>query len=201
MATGNDPPPADADLGAPIDVFKPMAANVAAGFVLAGLLVVAGAAAVWFPLWGAYRAGWNLPLNAEKDWSWLTVVLFAVIGVLALWMAAAFAQFARGLIAHRVEVYADGFRHHTRGGVEAVRWADVAGVRETILYERPPVLKGAARLLIPKVASTSYAVATRAGKVYEFDGNAVKAIRRFGRVLRAQADRLALPWETVEEHA
>jgi hypothetical protein len=44
-------------------------------------------------------------------------------------------------------------------------------------------------------------VVTKSGKEFGFDGDAVKAIKRFGSLLREQAERLSLPWESVEEHA
>ncbi|OWK46772.1 hypothetical protein FRUB_00471 [Fimbriiglobus ruber] len=42
---------------------------------------------------------------------------------------------------------------------------------------------------------------TASGEKFGFDGNSVKSIRRFGKLLREQADRLSLPWEVVEEYA
>jgi len=51
------------------------------------------------------------------------------------------------------------------------------------------------------LASTSYNVVVVHGKEYGFDGNTIGSIKRFGRVLREQADRFYLPWETLEQHA
>jgi hypothetical protein len=177
-----------------------MLGNVAAGLVISALLLTGGAAAAGFSLRAAYLAGGDLPLNAEKDVSWVVVGLGCVAGLLLLGGGVALAVYCRGLLAHRVEVRAGGFRYVTRRSADDVRWEEVARVVETVVYERHPVLKFPASMLLPKVASTSYTVVTGSGREYEFDANSVRAIRRFGKVLRAQADRLGLAWETVERH-
>jgi hypothetical protein len=82
-----------------------------------------------------------------------------------------------------------------------VLWPEVAVIRETLLYERPPILHGPARKLLPEMASKSYLLYTYEGEKFPFDGNSVKDIRRFGEALRAIAKREFLDWETVEEHS
>jgi hypothetical protein len=188
-------------LGDRLQVFTPMMANTIAGFIISALLLVGGAAAICFPLRAAYVAGWDLPVNVNKGWSWLAVGLFCLIGTGLTVGGGVLATYCYGLISHRVEVWTNGFRYCSRQSVEEVFWADIDRIRETVLYERPPILKGPAKLLLPKLTSISYTVMTVSGKEYGFDGNSVKSIKRFGKLLREQADRLSLPWETVEEHA
>lgn len=201
MMAGDDFQSRASDPGQAVEVFKPMMGNIIAGFILSMLLIIGGAAAVGFPLRGAYLAGWNLPLEAKQGWCWLAVGLGCFLGAVLLGCGAGLAVYSRWLAAHRVEVHANGFRYCSRQSAEDVPWAQVRRIRETILYERPPILKGPAKLLIPKVASTSYTVVTATDKEYGFDGNSVKAIGRLGGILRKVADRLSLSWETVEEHA
>jgi hypothetical protein len=190
----------DAQLGELDAVFEPMSANIVAGFIISLLLIVGGLSAIGFSLHAAHVAGWKLPTNAERGWSWINVGLATLLGVALITGGLVLGRFARGLMSHRVEVFAKGFRYCSRGSAEPVLWTNIGGIRETILYERPPILKGPAKLLLPKVASFRYLVVTNRGKEYSFDGNSIKSIERFGNILRAQAERLSLPFETVEEH-
>jgi hypothetical protein len=191
------PPTQDAELGVPREVFRPALGNILAGFIISALLVGGGAAAIGFPLHAAQTANWNLPFDTKIGWTWLAVGLVSAIGVGLIIGGVLLARYVRGLIPIWVETYTQGFRYHARQTTENVLWVDIIRITETILHQRPPILKFPARLLIPKVASHSYTVATKFGKEYSFDGNSIKRITRLGDVLRAQARRLSLRWETV----
>ena len=184
-----------------IEEFRPMAANLLAGFLLATLLAFGGAAAIVFPIRGAYLAGWRLPFWVEKGWSWGAVGIAVLLGIFLMACGVLLLVFTRGLIGRRVEVCAAGLRYFAEDIGEDVPWNEIAGIRETLLYERPPILKGPAQLILPKFVSAFFLVVTTSGRELRFDGNSIKGIRRFGEILREQAGRLDLPWETVEEHA
>ena len=92
---------------------------------------------------------------------------------------------------------ANGFRYRRWGEDTEIAWTTVALIREIILYERPPILKGPASLLLPKIASKSYLVTTSDGQKFCFDGNSVAKIKRLGEMLHERAMALELPWETV----
>ncbi len=108
--------------------------------------------------------------------------------------------FAHGIMSSFVEICRDGFRFKWRTSAESVPWKLVTRIQETIFYERPPLLKWPASLLLPKFASASYLVFTATDKSYPFDGNSVREIKRFGEVLRRKAEELSVLWETVEDH-
>ena len=201
MATGEDVASEGDGIGEVVEVFHPGMDNVVAGFILSALLLCGGAAAVGLPVRAAYLAGWNLPMNAKPGWSWSAVGLFCAIGVALLGAGVALAVYARWLAGHRVDMCANGLRQVTPRSVSEVRWADVAAIRETVLYERLPLLKGPAKLLLPKIASRSYMVVTVAGAEHGFDGDSVRHLKRFGVALRAGADGAGVAWQTVEEHA
>jgi Protein of unknown function (DUF3592) len=190
-----------ADLGAKREVFSPRMANTVAGFIISALLVVGGTAAIGLPLREAYLADWNLPVYVKTGWCWLAIGVLAVVGVFLAAGGIVLMRFSKALLSHRVELFANGFRFGPQDSAEVALWTNVVRVRETILYERPPILKGAAKLLLPKIASASYVIVTKSGKEYGFDGNSIKEIQTFAQVLRDLANRLSLPWETVEEHA
>jgi hypothetical protein len=188
----------DARLGNCLEIFKPMPANIIAGFII-GILLIGGSLALFtFLLREVHLAGGNLPLYAKKGMCWLVVGLGSVIGIVLMVGGVVVTIYSKGLIASRVEVYVNGLRQCSRRSNEQILWCDVEKVRETILYERPPLLKGPLKLLLPKCSSASYTLVTPT-KEYSFDGNSIKAIKRFGDLLRERAQLTSLPWETVEE--
>jgi hypothetical protein len=200
MSTSNDKLPPNPRLGDLIEEFRPMMGNIVAGMIISAAMVLGGAAAILLPLRQAYLAHWHLPLNVETGWSWLAVGGFALIGVLLVVFGALLAIYSKGLMSRRVELRENGFRYCSRKSGEDVTWAEVNLVQETNLHERPPILKGPAKLLVPKIVSTSYTLNTASGRKYCFNGNSIKAIKRFGELLRAEAGRRSLNWETIEEH-
>jgi hypothetical protein len=203
IGEANDGPidlvPQGTEPGEPIELFRPMTANIVAGFIIAAIMIIAGVAFIGFPLRGAYQAHWNLPFKVDKGWCWLAVGLFNVLGVGLVVGGVMLSAYSKRLISSWTEVSPDGFRNCWRGDLASVRWADVSRIKETILHERPPVLKAPANMLLPTVASRSYTITTKEGKEYGFDGNSIKAIKRFGKRLHQEAERIGLPWETVEE--
>ncbi len=181
-------------------VFRPGLGNALAGVVSALALLAAAAALVARSAWLVYAGGGRPPPQTRGDGSpdWAGVVMMAVVG-LGLAAGAALLRYARWLLAHRVEVRPDGFRYGAGASADEVPWSDVVLIRELIRYERSPVLKFPARLLLPKLDRTSYAVTTAGGKAYYFGVNSVRGIRRFGAALREQATRSGVRWETVEQ--
>jgi hypothetical protein len=199
MADEPDRTPTEA-MGQRREVFRPMLGNIIAGFIISGLLVAGGLAMIGGPTLKAAGRDWDLPNYDAHGLAWLWLVLFWVIGLGLVAAGVALARYAQGLISHRVEVWTDGFQFWKRGSADEVRWTAVRLVRETIQYERPPILKGPAKLVLPKLASWSYSVIADTGTSYEFDGNSIKAIKQFGRLLRERAEANGVPWEQVEVH-
>jgi hypothetical protein len=188
------------DLGPVWATFTPFKRNIVAGSVLSALIAIGGASAVVFPLLAAYRANWNLPVNVQKGWCWLAVGVFCLLGAGLIVGGALLAKYTRGLTSHRVELCENGFRRGLRDSIEHVFWDDVVCVRETILYERPPILKPPAIWLLPEMASSRYKIVTASGKEHDFDGNSIGEIKRFGKIIREFAAAMSLRWETVEDH-
>ena len=166
--------PLDKRLGEPTEVFQPSPANTVAGYIIAALLLAAAWAAIWFPLRAARLAGWNLPFNREKGWCWFAVLMLVAIGVGLAIGAVALLLKLRVISARRVELCPGGLRFWSGSIAEEVPWAEVRAIRETTVYQRPPVLKGEAQLLLPKLASKGYTVVAASGKVFACDGNSIK---------------------------
>ena len=101
-----------------------------------------------------------------------------------------------------MSVCQNGFRYRSQGIVEDVEWIEVSRVREEILAGRGPTLGGPVKLLVRMVAdsaSTRFVVMTQSGKRFEFDGNSVRAIERFRKLLVSQSIRHSFPWEYVRD--
>ena len=186
-------------LGSRIDSFKPMMGNIIAGFILGLLSCSAGVAAYIFSIRSAIRQNWDLPLVEGKELSWLVFGLVIFAGTVMLLMGAAFIRLSRSLVGLRVDIHVNGIRYRPRRSYEDIAWGEINRILETITYERPPILTGPAAFLLPKLASVSYTVFIEE-KQFLFDGNTIKAIKRFGRVLKEHASRASVVWEIVESH-
>jgi hypothetical protein len=197
--THNQEPDSIASLVERVRTSAPSTSNVVAVFILSTLMIGTGVTGIVMPLHAAYEAHWRLPFNVEKGWSWFAVVLMTLLGTGILIGGIFLARFSKNLISYRVDFYANGFRHRSRRFTEQVLWSEVASVRETIVEENLPLLKGPAKRALPAVESRSYSVVTKQGTEIIFDGNVVQPIRKFGLVLWNQATSRSVPWEIVDE--
>ncbi len=189
-------------LGRKVQDFGPGISNIIAGFILSCLSLAAGVSGVFFPLREAYRAHWNLPFEAKTGWCWFAVGVLNLLGLLMLFVAWFLFTFSRHLMTRNLRIYEDGFQMEIDGKDLSVRWDQIALIVETTVYERPPILKGPARLLLPEIASKRYTlVRNSANEALVFDGNTVKDIAQFGEILRGVAGLRAIPLTTTEEHS
>ena len=186
--------------GNPLRVFKPGVGNIVAGFILSFLLVAAGLTALTVITRVVYQTGGNLPMDAKKGASWLTLGLWGFIGAILLAGGIWLGTYCLGLLSHRVEFYDDGLRYRKRATSDDVRWEEIARVREIVVYARPPIVKGPARMLLPEIANTSFVIVTKTGREHPSDGNSIKFIKRFGKAVREQTDPRSVPWDVVESH-
>jgi hypothetical protein len=199
----HSPPCPTIPLGEPIEVFRPGVASIFAGFILGFLFCTGATALFWFIIRQIYLSGADLPFLTPEDKgsiSWgvagiglLTAVGLSLGGIVFGWIT-------WDLLSRQVELCVNGFRYFTRGCVEEVLWMDVASIRQTVCYEKPPLLKGPAKVLLPKLATSTYDVVTKNGKEYSFNGDSVKRFKKFVGLLREQAEKSGIPWEKVQDH-
>ena len=93
------------------------------------------------------------PFYVEKGWSWVAVGLSAALGIGAIVVGAFLIRWIRSLSSLRVAVGVHGLSVTRKDGTDVIAWADIISVRETRLYERAPLLKGAAKYALLKVMS------------------------------------------------
>lgn len=187
-------------LGSRLAEFKPMLANVVAGFILGSLTLILATAIIRYPLVVADQADWNLPYWSSTGLNWGAFALAMGAGFAIGLVGIGFWRSARMLVGYRVIVHENGFHRRLKGRWEVVLWTDLYHVRETITHERPPILEYPARLLLPKVASRSFTAYALDGGQYTFDGDDIRAIDGFGRLLRERAAMASLNWDVVEDH-
>lgn len=190
----------ESPLGARLGLFQPRSANIVAGFVLSLLLTGGGLTMLGWDAREVYLSGGNLPWDVKQGMSWLAAGLGLLLGLVVTIGGVVLGRYVWRLRSHRVEVCEYGFRYWQGDTVEEVQWGDIAMVQEIVRHERPPILKGPAKFLLPKFTSSRYIAVTRTGKQYHFDGNSVGNIDRMGELLWEGCRTVGSPWKTVEDH-
>jgi hypothetical protein len=182
--------------------FKPGLENLVAGIVLGLLMIVSGCALVFLAISGVMESGGNLPVWTERDqkgWSWGAAGIFAAIGICLVVGGVFLIRWVRSLFSFRLRVYQNGFAVSEKKGERVVGWEDILSVQETHLYERPPILKGAAKYALPQTMSKSFIVTVKLGGPVAFDGNTIKGLSKLAKMMQEETGRRNIPWEVVEK--
>jgi hypothetical protein len=186
-------------LGPPTDVFRPSAANLGAGLVLGVLLVFGGCLSLFLIIRAVVENGGHLPVNAERGMSWVAVGLGSLLSLMLVTGGAGLLYWMRSLLSLRVYVCPHGFYCQSATTVRVFPWSEVASVKETIIRERYPVLKGPLKYLLPVKKTHYYCVNRADGDHFVFDCNSIHDHDRAGQLLRQQSQRLDFPWVIVED--
>lgn len=181
--------------------FKPGKDNLVAGVII-GLLMIAGGIAVgYLVISGVITSPAALPLWAEHGWCWAAVAIAGLVDAGLLVGGILLIAWMRNLASMRVDVGPSGFSVSTRTGIQVFLWDEIASVTETHLYERPPVLKGPAKLLLPEVKSRSYLVRRKDAEQFAISGTTIRGHEALAGVIKAGIGGRDVSWEIVEEHA
>ena len=71
-------------------------------------------------------------------------------------------------------------------------------VQETVIHERVPLAKGAAKLLMPIKKSHSYVIRRHDGEEFSADVNNLADVGFLAAALRTEAQQRGTPWEIQE---
>ena len=123
--------------GKPRDSFRPMPANVAAGFILAALSVAAAGSILWAIAAEIIKAKGKLPILVDVGPSWVIFAFFALVSVGFAWLGLYFLRLSTSLGGTGVAFYSEGFRLLDGETGRDVPWASVVGIRETVEYSSP----------------------------------------------------------------
>jgi hypothetical protein len=104
----------------------------------------------------------------------------------------------RSLLSFRVFLHENGLAQRSGANQDLVLWSDVVTMKEIVLYERPPLLVGAAQYLLPKFASRTYAVWCRDDRKFGFSVHSIKNVDRLGEMLRQVSLDRGIPWMVQE---
>lgn len=185
-------------LGDVVRSFKPAMSRVLAGMLFSVILTVGGLAFLAHTVNVVKGYGGRLPFAADHEMSWV-LVGFMTLLALGLSVAGVFLwRYVQSLRALTVELCAGGLRIRRAEALEEIPWGDLDRISETIVYERAPIVKGPAQLLLPVQRSVSYHLTSKDGRTFRFDADSLKNIVDFGQLLRERSAAHGVPWEVEE---
>jgi len=177
---------------------KPNVSNIVAGFILGVGLVLGGLLLTGFLIRQMFFAGGNPPRDAGD---WVAAVVFALLGLAVAIGGVLLILFSRSLVGFRLRVCADGF-WFTRGKEHSVfAWDEIVLVKESVIEERLPLAKGAARHLMPTKTTRTYSVVRCDGEEFYFDENVLPRTSLLAGPLSAAAKSRGIKWETDQQRA
>jgi len=172
---------------------KPNVSNVVAGFILGVGLVVGGLLLMGSMLRQMFFAGGHPPQGTSD---WLGAIVLASLGLGLAVGGVLLVMFARSLVGFRLRVCADGF-WFTRANQQSVfAWDEIVLVKESVVEERLPLAKGAARHLMPTKTTRTYTVVRCDGEEFYFDENVIQRTSLLAGPLTTAAKSRGIKWET-----
>ena len=180
--------------------FKPGLENLVAGVIIGLLLIGGGCSILVFGTKEVFEYRGRLPFWADKGPCWAGVLVMSAIAIAMCIGGIFLIQWMRSLWSLHVYLGEKGFAVSRRHDVDLFLWNQIKSVKETHVFERPPILKGPARLLLPKVKSKRYLVTRNDDEQFPFDGNAIRSHEMLASFIKRETDPLGVPWAIVEEH-
>ena len=181
--------------------FRPGMENLVAGVIIGLLLIGGGCVLGAFTIKGIIESRGQLPVWEDKGFSWGAACIFAFIVIIMIVGGALLIRWIWSLASLRVYVGARGFAVSRRDRLDIFLWDQIGGLKEIHVYERPPVLKGPAQLLLPKVLSKSYVVTRKDEKEFQFDGNSIRGHDKLAEMIGAETVDRGVAWTIVEHRA
>jgi len=185
-------------LGPPASEHRPSAANKIAGIILSLLMIGGGLALGGLAIRGLIESGGQLPLQAQHGHSWFSVGLMLLLALVLVGLGGFFLVFVRNLSSLKIVLCPEGFYCIQRGETTVFAWDEISLVEEHVLHEHLPIVKGAAKALMPTVASRSYTVRRCDGRVFSFDGNTLPRVETLAVPLSAAMRKRNVPWQVTE---
>jgi hypothetical protein len=181
--------------------FKPGADNLVAGVIIGLLMIGGGSTIAYFVTKGVIDSRAQLPFWAEKGWCWGSIGLAGLVAIVLLMGGVILIWAMLSLSSLRIHVGDAGLSVTSRTGDQVFQWDQIVRVKETHLYERPPLLKGPASLILPKVQSKSYVIVREDHEEFAFNATSVRRHEELAEMIKFQLEGRDIPWVVVEEHA
>jgi hypothetical protein len=197
--TSNGTPDEIAQKMGPIEGrFTPTTSEVFAGRILSLLMVCGGGALSYVATKGIIAANGNLPLNADKGWSWVSVGLVVLVSLILFVVGVVFWFFSKNLSRSSTFLCRDGICWMGDSLVPALLWKQITVVREIHLDEHLPILKGPFKFLMPTVSSREFEIHNCVDPKLPIiiSRTTVPDIDRFAELLQEKATLHGVVWET-----
>jgi hypothetical protein len=185
---------------APIEIgrvrqeFKPGLENLIAGVII-GLLLIGGSCAItFFAVKAVFENRGHLAFWVDKGPSWGAVLIMSAIAIAMIVGGTFLIRWMRSLWSLHVYLGEKGFAVSQQHHLDLFIWNQISSVTETHVFERPPVLKGPAQLLLPKAKSKRFLVTREDEKQFPFDGNAIRSHEMLATFIKRETDKLGVPW-------
>ena len=188
-------------LGRPVYEQQSSRANLIAGIILSLLMICGAAGLIWHAAREVWRARGQLPWWVERGFSWGAVGIIAAIALALLVGGVWLFVWSRSMFSFRLYVCGDGFYFSKSGQVTVFAFDEIAKVEETIIHERLPIVKGAARHLLPTKTTRSYCVRRSDGEQFVFNANTIPRTSLLAGPLATAAKERNIPWTTKEKTA
>ncbi|WP_435008449.1 hypothetical protein P12x_005659 [Tundrisphaera lichenicola] len=188
-------------VGQPAEQFRPSPANLVAGVILGLLLSGAGLALLAFGTREVIKVGGRMPMSADGQISWLSVGIMALTSIGLTVGGILLLRWVYSTSSLRVSLCPGGFFYESAAKTVAFPWDQIASVTETILHERVPLARGAAKYAMPEATSRSFLVYRGDGEKFAFNRNTLGRSDKLGETLREQAWQRNIPWYVVERYA
>lgn len=152
-------------------IFKPAITNLVAGIIIGLLMIGGGFGLAYLATRTVINSRGPLPFFAEKESCWFGVALFGLVAIGIMIGGVFMIRWMWSLASLRIHVGDAGFAVSSRKGVQSFLWDQIVSVKETHLYERPQLLKGPAKLMLPKMKSNSYTVQRDDNESFAFEAS------------------------------
>jgi len=171
--------------------------NVAAGIIIAVLVLTGGVLLTVHLVRDIWDAGGRFPLYAQVGLSWFTEVLECFICVAFLILGGGLLWWCLTTWSLSVKICEQGFEWRTSRTVIHHLWQDMTLVREIILEERLPILKAPLKHLAPKLTSRSYLIQFKDGSQVHVGPNELQGHGTLGFVAQQEALSRGITSESV----
>lgn len=178
--------------------FRPSVSNAIAGLILGAGCLGGGVFAIYTATRALIRAGWDLPFWQEKGWSLGAVGLAAVLGIVVIGVGVFLIWVARDIAERTIYLCEHGFWYSARSKVRVFPWKEIASIKETVMHEKLPLVKGPARALMPTKTSSSYLVRRADGETFNLTASDTSGFGELAGMLKHKAEEMQIPWEIIE---
>ncbi len=169
-----------------------------AGVAIGLLAILGGCVLGYLVANGVMESGGDLPFWDRPGWCWVAVAGIGLISAMLIVGGLLLICWIWGLSSLSVYVGDYGFAVVRSSGIEIFLWDNIAFVRETHIFERPPIFHWPLVLLLPRFMSKTFLIHRRDGKEFVLDGNTARGHEKLATMIQEETEPRGVPWQIVE---